>query len=157
MIISFGWTSGAMVCGAKTRTRRDWAPGHVRHFHSGMMANGWSQSPRVHGVYLSDVRLTAPIFRQHTSKITDEDWELEGFGWMSRRGILINGVTPEVFFERWRHANIDLWVVDFSLEYLTKAGLDLKWELESKYESILKSELEMKYGQEDQTSVEREL
>lgn len=49
MIISFAYTTDALLAGQKTVTRRDWAPSHAAKFYPGLVVDAWSRNPRVPG------------------------------------------------------------------------------------------------------------
>jgi hypothetical protein len=45
----------------------------------------------------------------------DSDYENEGLAWMERKGIKINGVTPQYFWDRWKYADELVYVVRFEI------------------------------------------
>ena len=57
-IISFGWTSDALVAGAKTVTRRDWKDRFVNQWSKGDQAQAWDKSPRAGGKRIGTIELT---------------------------------------------------------------------------------------------------
>ena len=57
-IISFAWTTPALLAGAKTVTRRDWKGRHGMAFHEGDFVQAWDRSPRVGGKQVATIQLT---------------------------------------------------------------------------------------------------
>lgn len=120
-IISFGKTTPALVAGHKTVTRREWATKHANSFHSGEQVQAWSQSPRVPGAKrVATIRLTQNPRFEAARDIPDADWEAEGFGYMTREGLKLDGHDPVYTWDRWRLSppSAYLWVVRFELEDL---------------------------------------
>lgn len=128
-IISFGYTWAAVVAGAKKVTRREWDEDYARSFCEGEVLQGWDRSPRFHGRRIADVRLTAQPYLEPVCQIPDEDYELEGFGFLYRnpslrsKTIFGRPVTDATFarsglgsfFEEWRRCDPTerWWVVRF--------------------------------------------
>lgn len=120
MIISFGWTTPALVAGHKTVTRRDWNPKHAAKFKAGMLVDAWNTSPR--NVHMNPhkvavIRLTRDPYLQRTRQAPIEDWDAEGFEYLSERGVLVGGKTPETLWNEWhQHDNTnELYVVRFEV------------------------------------------
>ena len=124
--IAFAWTTPALVTGNKTCTRRDWKETHARRFRVGDLVAAYDRQPRHGGHWVATLRLTAtPVF---SSELPEEDWEREGFRWLSARGAKVGGHSPEVIWRAFRigaNAGEHWWVVRFSVESLTDFGLDL--------------------------------
>ena len=126
MIISFAHTTGALLSGQKTVTRRDWADRHVTHFHEGDLVQAWDKLPRAHGQHVANIRLTTAPQREPLLVMPDSDYEAEGFGWLYAfykdlpREIWGTRITnrrqlSREWFERWRRVDCALWVVRFEL------------------------------------------
>lgn len=115
LIISFAWTTPALVAGFKTCTRRDWLQKFAERWHKGTMAQAYDKSPRFKGVRVGHIELVRDPYRERTCDIPDEDYEAEGFGYMERNNILIRGKTPRQFWDAWRDGPGELWVVRFRL------------------------------------------
>lgn len=114
MIISYVWTISALLAGQKKRTRRHWADSYARRFLVGSTHQAYNKSPRVHGHQVGTVLITSTPFKQRTSLMTEEDYELEGLKYMEEQGLLIRGnITPRSFFELWKAADDEVWVIDF--------------------------------------------
>lgn len=121
MIISFAYTTPALLAGAKTVTRRDWSDRHAALFDKGPPAHvdAYDRSPRIGGrkVAVIDVR---SLGREPIAEMPDSDYEAEGFAWLHA-----NGVTPppssafpdfsRTTFDAWRASGAVLYVVRFEL------------------------------------------
>lgn len=118
MIISFGWTTPALLAGAKTVTRRDWAPIHARRFKAGMLVDAWNTSPRnVKGKprKIATIRLTEDAHPQWTPDVPGSDYRAEGFVWLHEHGLQVDGVAPPALWSRWLHEPRLLYVVRFEV------------------------------------------
>lgn len=118
MIISFAWTTEALLAEAKKVTRRDWSKEYAAKFRGGTVHSAYNRQARFGGEKVGDVKLCLPPYPERTRDIPDEDYELEGFFYMEERGLLIRGRTPREWFEAWRKSNQVLFVVRFDLVYL---------------------------------------
>lgn len=120
MIISFGWTTPALLAGAKTVTRRAWTPKHAAHFKAGMLVDAWNTSPRnvkgnPHKVAV--IRLTQDV--QSSTLYPHEDYEAEGLRWLHEHDIKVNGVNGLDLWWDWQCHVPRLYVVRFEVvEYL---------------------------------------
>lgn len=115
LIISFAWTTPALLNFAKTCTRRHWNDQYAARFKEGMYCQAWNRSPRVGGEQVGTVYLTTTPYQERTSAMTERDFVSEGLAWMEKRGVMINGLTPRGFFERWKKLDELVWVVRFQL------------------------------------------
>jgi len=113
MIISFAWTTAALLAGRKSRTRRYWKPEYAARFKPGSLHDAYDRSPRYHGKKVGTVQITRRPYQQHTSKMTEEDYEAEGFKWMEENNKRIRFTTPRAFFEGWKLNGQVVYVVDF--------------------------------------------
>jgi len=90
-IVSFAWTTEALLAGLKTVTRRFWKDSHARRFHKGDLVQAWNKSPwctRWEGPRprkVATIHLTADPFKQSLYLITDEDERKEGGLWGSAK------------------------------------------------------------------------
>lgn len=115
-IVSFGKTTPALLAGRKTVTRREWAAKHAASFHEGELVQAWNQSPRVKGSRrVGTIRLTGAPYLQSTHLIPPDDWEAEGFAYMTLHRIDIDGGTPLELWDEWLREARMLWVVRFEL------------------------------------------
>jgi len=117
MIISFAWTTDALLAERKKVTRRDWSKEYAAKFRQGTVHDAYDRLPRVHGKKVGNVRIATPPYPERTRDIPDADFELEGLGYMEEKGLLIQKKTPRKFFEDWRQSSQVLFVVRFDLVF----------------------------------------
>jgi uncharacterized protein YqfB (UPF0267 family) len=128
-IISFAWTTRALLAGAKTCTRRDWTERHAATFHAGDIVQAYNKSQRSGGRRVALIRLTADPSLEPLAEMPDSDYEAEGFRWLFEQdealAARINGRLRDDFisqrcspegFEAWRRSEDFMWVVRFVLE-----------------------------------------
>lgn len=113
MIVSFAWTTPALLAGAKTVTRRDWSPSHAAKFHAGMLVDAWDASPRTgRSRKVATIRLTRDPYLELTSDAPLEHYEREGFVWLDKHGL---GDLVAHTWREWRTKPQRLYVVEFAL------------------------------------------
>lgn len=117
MIISYAWTTEALLAERKKVTRRDWSREYAARFRAGTAHLAYNRNPRIGGKKVGDVRIITPPYPERACDMPDEDYELEGFAYMEERGILINRLTPREYFEGWRQRRDVLFVVRFDLVF----------------------------------------
>lgn len=125
LYISFGWTSPALLAGAKTVTRRDWKPGHAARFRAGLLVNAYDRLPMYGGQIIGQVRLTADARIEPDSNAPDSDYEAEGFAWTLahwdtvpasvRRELGFSATVGRAAFDRWRQMGGLSTVIRFML------------------------------------------
>lgn len=117
MIISFAWTTPALLAGAKTMTRREWNPDHAAKFRDGMVVDAWDRSPRTgKGRKVAAIRLGRAAWYQTTQPLTDDDWLREGFSWIVLNGAAGDRDRAQFIWDDWkRRRALHLWVVEFEL------------------------------------------
>lgn len=123
-IISFAWTTPALVAQRKTATRREWKPQWAAKFHEGDLVDAWSKVPFHGGERVAQIRLTADPALESTAHMPDSDYESEGFAYLDEIGEQVPdlirrhlGVTTfREWFDAWRRSAQELWVVRFVLE-----------------------------------------
>lgn len=118
MIISYAWTTEALLAGRKKVTRRDWSKEYAAKFRDGTVHLAYDRNPRVHGKMVGNVRLKLPPYPERTRDIPDHDFELEGFKYMEEKGLLIQKRMPREYFAALRASNQVLFVVRFDLVFL---------------------------------------
>jgi hypothetical protein len=124
VIISFGWTTPALLAGQKTVTRREWNPKHAAKFKAGMLVDAWNTSPRnvhMNPRKVATIRIVEDPYLQSTRQIPDSEWDAEGFEYLSANGLNVDGKTPEALWFDWRRQGNEqrLYVVRFEVvEYL---------------------------------------
>jgi hypothetical protein len=122
MIVSFAWTTPALLAGAKTCTRRQWSPSHARKIQDGQLVDAWDRLPRVKGARkVATIRITAAPELQSTAQIPDSDWQAEGFDWLTRFGTDDDARIAHAIWDAWRAKAQILYVVRFELERLVDA------------------------------------
>lgn len=113
MIISFAWTTPALLSGHKTMTRRDWTHAHATRFTVGQLVDAWDRSPRTGtGRKVATIRITREPRRESTSTIRREDFRREGFTWLQDHGY--HGQV-EAVLRSWALDPREVWVVEFEL------------------------------------------
>ena len=112
MIVSFAFTTPALLAGRKTRTRRDWAPVTVKKYHVGDVCQAYDKGPRNGGHRVGYITITG-MKRENVALMPDEDYEKEGFAYMEEQGLTIWGKQPRKAFEDWIDTEKTYWVVDF--------------------------------------------
>lgn len=83
MIVSFAWTTEALLLGRKTVTRRFWTRRYAQRFHAGDLVQAYDRSPRYRGRQVAIIRLTWDPYTQSLEDLTDEDERKEGGLWGS--------------------------------------------------------------------------
>lgn len=118
-IIAFQYTTPAVQAGAKSCTRRVWAPRYAALHHAGDFEQAWDRSPRVHGQRFGTIRLTADPVLEPLSAMPDSDYEAEGFAWLhEHQAPAWPGHFPDwsfAAFTEWRQSGAEMWVVRFEL------------------------------------------
>lgn len=127
MIISFSWTTPALLAGAKTVTRRDWkdvtANLALRHFHHQKSIEAYDKSPRLGGKRVAWIRLTERPVKESTATIPPGDFTCEGFGYFKHAARVgprdldreTQAERAERIWREWQVNPRDLWVVRFEV------------------------------------------
>ena len=129
-IITFAWTTPALLAGAKTTLRQPWSDTVAARFHAGAEAAAYDRVGNSGGRQVASIRLTGAPERQAFSEIPDADYESEGWAWLHEHANLLPGyIQASDFsreaFARWRARPGSIWVVRFELVALTPYGLSL--------------------------------
>lgn len=132
-IISFDWTTPALLAGRKTCTRRDWSVSYASRFKQDEVCQAWDHLPRTRkGRKVGDIRLTVTPYLESLAEMPDEDFEAEGFAFFEEYPHLLPAKAGPMAlsFEWWRHwhGSISMVVVRFKLEDIVK---DVLQELEA--------------------------
>lgn len=120
VIIAFAKTTGALLAGQKTVTRRDWTPQHAAHLKAGQLVDAWNYTPRVNSARLgiavahkvATIRLMDKPRQEMSDTLSALDYEAEGFAWMTEHGL---GEQVRAILRDWRSHPRFLWVVRFEL------------------------------------------
>lgn len=129
MWISFAYTTDAVIMGEKSVTRRNWARSHAMKLYGSQVVDIYDKNPRIHGQNMGQIEILGSPYLQRTGKMTPDDYEREGLLWMERNCRLMNGQSPEIFFNNWIEANEMVYVVEFKLLNLTSLGMQRKMEI----------------------------
>lgn len=119
-IISFAYTTAALLAGHKTITRRYWNPRHANMFKPGEIVQAWDKSPRFKGRKVAEIKIIA-IYKENTKDMPEEHYFKEGFQYMLVNNIPIGKkgkhpiMTDDVYWRAWKAAQDDVYVVVFEL------------------------------------------
>ena len=83
-IISFAWTTQALLDGKKTVTRRRWTDKYARQFRAGCLVQAWDKSARFKGKKIAIIQIL-DIRQELLADITDEE-EKKRRWFMGQRG-----------------------------------------------------------------------
>lgn len=114
-IVSFGHTTAALLAGQKTVTRRDWKPQHAARFHKGDLCAAYNMSPRNGGKQVAVIRIARAPYLEPSRDIPDEDWQAEGFQYLTDAEVRVFGMWPADVWTDWHVNPRDLWVVRFEI------------------------------------------
>ena len=117
-IISFAWTSVALLAGRKSRTRRKWDDKYAARFKVGDMLQAWDRSPRFGGKRIGTIEVVG-IKKEDIYLMPPEDFEKEGFAYFEQNGLKIRGQDPRAAFFEWRDQGGLYYVLDFRLISIT--------------------------------------
>ena len=114
MIVSFAWTTPAVVARRKTRTRREWSENYASKFKAGRICQGYDKGPRVGGKPIHLIRIMCDPWIQNTSELGDDDFEYEGFNYMEENRILFRGKpgVPKDIADRAARTDLQLNAVE---------------------------------------------
>lgn len=114
-IISFAWTTPALLARHKTCTRRDWNKEYAKRFMRGELAQAYNNSPRIGGKPVGIIMLTQSPYPEWSNDIPASDWKAEGFEYLTEIGATVHGLTPRQVWDDWKQRPRVLWVVRFEL------------------------------------------
>lgn len=114
MIISFAWTTKALLAGRKSRTRREWTANYAKRFKVGDLVQVYDKQPRFGGKRVAIIRITGKKY-EPVSMMPDSDYEKEGFKFMAENGLKIWDKHPKKAFREWREENGCHYIIDFEL------------------------------------------
>jgi len=112
-IISFAWTTPALLANRKIVTRRDWSEDYAKRFKAGDLVAAYDKNPRNGGKQVATIRLTCNPYRESTDIMPRSDYEAEGLAYLQEQGLRIQGLSPYEFWEAWKAAKEVLWVIRF--------------------------------------------
>lgn len=121
-IISFAWTSPALIAGHKTVTRRGWDDDYARRFRPREIVAAYNRSPRHRGEQIAQLRIVSVTF-EPDEDAPDSDYDAEGFAWLEahpealpksgRLGYLER--VSRAAYDQWRHEGGCSWVCRFEV------------------------------------------
>jgi hypothetical protein len=121
-IISFAWTTPALVALEKTVTRRDWKDRFARQFKADELVAAYDKLARNHGRKVATIRLTCAPYEELVSTAPDSDYEAEGFGFFERHPeeLPANAPWPTIDWGMWQDFRFGdlrkvMWVVRFEV------------------------------------------
>ena len=114
-IISFAWTTPALLAWQKSCTRRDWNDLYAWRFHKDEMVQAYNRSPRFSGQLIALIRLTHRPYKEPYCQVPASDWEAEGFAYLESIGATVNGMTPRQLWEIWKQSPLEGWVIRFEI------------------------------------------
>ena len=117
-IISFAWTTPALLAGRKTVTRREWSNDYARRFRAGDLVAAYNRNPRHGGRQIATIRLTREPYRESTRSAPEEDYEGEGFAFLQDDGVKVDGLPPDVLWRAWHVFPQVMWVIRFEVVVL---------------------------------------
>ena len=115
MILSFAWTTPALLAGEKTVTRRDWKEQHARKFYRGQVVQAYDRSPRFKGRHVANILIEDPPRIESTADAPEADYIAEGFKHLTAIGALVDGHTPQELWQLWHDEPRQMYVVRFKL------------------------------------------
>jgi hypothetical protein len=136
MMISFAWTTLALLCGEKTKTRRSWSDDYAAKFKAGMLVDAYDKSPRIGGLKIGEIEIRCDPLLQRTGNMTENDYKDEGLKWMEENSIYVparmvgskrvESMKPREFFEQWKLSDELVYMVMLRLTSITDYGMIVK-------------------------------
>ena len=90
MILSFAWTTAALLSGRKSCTRRRWSSRHYgawrQAWYEGRLEHqAWDKSPRAGGKRVGTIQLTCESYKERLADMPEGDVLAEGGLWASKQ------------------------------------------------------------------------
>lgn len=114
-VISFAWTTPALLAGKKTCTRRDWNDKYADAFNRGEIVLAYDRQPRYKGKPVATIQLTAKPYLQSTKDAPASDYQAEGFEYLQALGKKVDGLSPAALWRAWHLYPQMMYVVRFEL------------------------------------------
>lgn len=136
MIVSYAWTTAALVLGQKTATRRDWSPRTValvrRAIDRGDTVAAYDKSARFGGREIAMLR-PASVCSEVASDAPYADWAAEGFHVLQAIGQEFErGCSALDVWAYWRCSGFSHSVFRFEVLALTEYGRLLRSDAEAR-------------------------
>jgi hypothetical protein len=123
-IISFAWTTPAVVMKVKSVTRRTWDSKYAKTFYKGEVLQAWDKSPRYGGKKFGEIQLVEQPYQQNMINAPDSDYILEGFEFMAANNIKCGKFIPTpAYWRAWKASREIVWVVRFQILNITDNDL----------------------------------
>jgi hypothetical protein len=128
-LISFAYTTPALLAGQKTVTRRSWNDDYARRFEPGDLDDAYDRSPRNKGKKVGQVKIRS-VVKESIHLMPDSDYEAEGFAYLNAHLDEVSesgkksGLWPfdRAAFIYWRDSRQVLYVVRFDFMKKENAG-----------------------------------
>lgn len=114
LIISFAYTTPALIAGQKTVTRRHWKGDYADRFKAGTEVTAYDRSPRAGGKPVARLRLTQDVQLEPDADAPDSDYDAEGFAFLYEAPGKFRSFTREDFAD-WRREGGSSHVVRFEV------------------------------------------
>jgi len=121
-IISFAWTTPALLAGAKTVTRREWDPDYANKWKQRTVGIAYDKNPRFGGKPVGLIELVKDAYLEKLCNAPESDYEAEGLAWLEANGHCIQKMSPKIFWELWKKDSGERWVVRFKILELFKTN-----------------------------------
>lgn len=116
-IISFAWTTEALLMGLKTVTRRKWKDSYALKFKEGDLVAAYDKVPYAGGKKIATLRLTCDPYKEPLFKMTDKEEINEGSLWGSAEQFIIAMCVGHKCFPK-----EEFWVIRFEVVEVTNAN-----------------------------------
>lgn len=123
-IISFAWTTLALLAGRKTCTCRNWNAEYAKRFKVGDLVQAYDKNPRNGGKCVAVIELTE-VYERPMNWAPPSDYEAEGLQWMEEQNMMVPvtdvkskvklPMHPLRFWEAWTEQDYKMWVVRFKV------------------------------------------
>ncbi len=152
-IISFAWTTSALIEERKTVTRRECKEGdYYGRFEKGDVLQAFNRSPRFKGEPVGYIVLLEKPYKEKLSSMPDDDYEGEGFGFYDENPELVPKYWRKTFkdygissFRQWfrlmKRSNLEMWVLRFEFyPYLPAA---MKGEDQAEFDRLVAKNVQL--------------
>lgn len=128
MILSFAWTTPAVVIGQKCVTRREWTERTIKQFEKAMaggtLVEAWDKNPRFGGKCFGMVRITGITRDEDTRTIPEDHFEAEGFHILTKLKAKLGKLYALDLWAQWKYKKPQkVTVVCFDLVSLNEHGV----------------------------------
>jgi len=120
-IISFAWTTPALLARQKSVTRRDWKYDYAKTFKAGENLQAWNKNPRLKHYprfmarKVGEIQLREDPYLEPLAEVPLADWVEEGFEYLQSHGYKIDGIAPIDLWNGWKISDESRWVNRFEI------------------------------------------